>query len=310
MPGHDLFQKVSDGVHYLSTLGTVTTPGSGSYVIRGEKVYLVETGTEELASLLLSSLDSLGIGREDVAGVIVTHIHLDHSGGAGWLVRELPWLKVYVHKSGARHLIDPSRLLASADKVYGGREAVLKIHGPIIPVPEENVVPVEDAVIDAGGGVSMRIYPAPGHAPHHLLIFEEGGKLAFVGELPGHYIPDGDILYPAIAPPGFDYPETLRSLEKLALLEPDMLCFSQFGFTERVAETLALSKAQIEHIHSVLSRLHREGVSPEGMARTLLEAPMFSVAQENRQAETFGELLLSAVEGFLQYFQKNNEAQA
>lgn len=310
MSGDDLFQKVSDGVHYLSTLGTVTTPGSGSYVIQGGKVYLVETGTEELASLLLRSLDRLGIGKEDIAGVIVTHIHLDHSGGTGWLVRQLPGLKVYVHRSGARHLIDPSRLLASADRVYGGREEVLEIHGRILPVPEENVVPVEDTVIDAGGGVSLRIYSAPGHAPHHLLIFEEGGKLAFVGELPGHYIPKGDILYPAIAPPGFDYPETLRSLEKLTSLEPDMLCFSQFGFTERVAETLALSKKQIEHIHSVLSRLHREGVSPKGMVRTLLETPMFSAAQELRQEEPFGELLLSAVDGFLQYFQKNNEAQA
>jgi glyoxylase-like metal-dependent hydrolase (beta-lactamase superfamily II) len=309
MSGNDLFQKVSDGVHYLSTLGTVSTPGSGSYVVQGEKVYLVETGTGELASLLLSSLDGLGIDKGDVVGVIVTHIHLDHSGGAGWLVRQLPWLKVYVQRSGAKHLIDPSRLLASADKVYGGREAVLKIHGEILPVPEENVVPVEETVIDAGGGVFLRIDPAPGHAPHHLLIFEEGRKLAFVGELPGHYLPSESILYPAIAPPGFDYQETLRSLEKLDALEPKMLCFSQFGFTEKVSETINLAGKQMDQMYHTLSRLHSEGACTQKMVRTLLESPMFSAIQELRHAEPFGELLLSAVVGFLQYFQKNNEAQ-
>lgn len=301
MAENDGFQQVAEGVYYF---GSIDRPVSGSYVIVGERVYLVETSTEEVASLLLSSLGRLGIRKQDVAGVIATHIHLDHSGGAGWLVRQMPWVKVYVHPNGARHLMDPSRLLASADKVYGGREEVLRIHGSVHPVPEDSIVPVETASIDAGGGVALRIYPAPGHAPHHLMIFEEAKRLAFVGELPGHYFPGHDILCPTVTPPGFDYEETLRSLERLRGLSPEVLCFSQFGFTDRAAETIALAEEQVSRMHQILSSLHGNGVGVEGMVMALMEDRMFKGISELSFAETM-ELFVSSVMGFLHYFQKN-----
>jgi glyoxylase-like metal-dependent hydrolase (beta-lactamase superfamily II) len=304
MSDDGIFQKVTDGVYYFSTLGSFPIPVSGSYVIMGEKVYLVETGTQDVASKLMSSLSGLGIGREDVAGIIVTHIHLDHSGGAGWLVEQMPWLKVYVHRNGAGHLIEPSRLLASADKVYGGREVVEKVHGAILPIPEENVIPLDETTISAGGGVSFRVMSAPGHAPHHVLIFEESKKLAFVGELPGHYVPDDDFLYPALAPPGFDYGATLVSLKKLRALAPEKLCFSQFGFTDRVNETISLSEKQLSHVRDVLLPLNRKGCSPSEMVQALMDAPMYEHVNE-LPGWSEGELILSTVLGFQHYFARN-----
>ncbi len=299
-----IFQKVTDGVYYLSTLGSFSIPVSGSYVIMGEKVYLVETGTQDVASKLMSSLSDLGIAREELTGVIVTHIHLDHSGGAGWLVKQMPWLKVYVHRNGAGHLIEPSRLLASADKVYGGREAVDKIHGAILPIPEGNVIPLDETTIDAGGGVSLRVMSAPGHAPHHALIFEESKKLVFVGELPGHYVPANDFLYPALAPPGFDYGATLRSLRKLRALAAEKLCFSQFGFTDRVDKTISLSEKQLSHVRDVLLPLNRKGASPSEMVEALMDDPMYEPVNELR-GWSEGELILSTVLGFQRYFARN-----
>jgi glyoxylase-like metal-dependent hydrolase (beta-lactamase superfamily II) len=301
---HKAFQKVIDGIYYLSTLDTVTATVSGTYVIMGEKTYIVETGTQEVASLLLNSLDDLGVSREGIAGVIATHIHLDHTGGAGWLVKQMPWLKVYVHERGAKHLIDPSRLLDSADKVYGGRERVIGIHGEILPVPEENVIPVEEAAVDAGDGFTLHIMPAPGHAPHHLLIFEETSGAAFVGELPGHYIPDDHLLYPAIAPPGFDYRETLNSLDRLEALAPSLLCFSQFGFTDSTAQTISLAREQLSRMRATLLRLHEEGVSVGEMVQELLQDPMYEFVSKLPQKEPLEDLFIAAVVGFIQDFSR------
>jgi glyoxylase-like metal-dependent hydrolase (beta-lactamase superfamily II) len=280
-----------------------TFAGSGCYVVKGERVYLVESGTQEVADLLLNSLPDLGVRPEEVAGVIATHIHLDHSGGMGWLVQQMPWLKVYVQENGAKHLINPSRLLASADVVYGGREEVIRMHGQILPVPESNVIPVDDAVIDEGS--RLRVFSTPGHAPHHLLTFDESRGLAFVGELPGHYFPEGNLLYPALAPPSFNYEHTLNSLGKLKVLDAKMLCFSQFGFTDKVSDIIAKAVDQLNHLYRVMKEQYQNGTGVEESARLLLSEPRYQMLTKLPFRMEIDSLFVAAVVAFRQYFDRN-----
>ena len=192
---------------------------TAGYLIRSSRPCLVETGTSTSAPVVRAALASLGIGASDLATVVVTHIHLDHAGGVGDIASMFGGAQVVVHEKGARHLADPSRLMASARMVYG--DALDVLFGSMKPVPGRPAAHARRRrAIDLGDGRRLSSYYSPGHARHHVgLVDSQSGDL-YVGDAAGVYIPETGDLRPATPPPDFDLSVALASIDRFASLGP------------------------------------------------------------------------------------------
>jgi glyoxylase-like metal-dependent hydrolase (beta-lactamase superfamily II) len=223
---------------------------TAGYLIRGSRPCLVETGTAPSAPVVRDALASLGVGPADLASVVVTHIHLDHAGGAGDIAEMYPASEIVVHTRGARHLADPSRLMASARMVYG--DALDRLFGTLAPVPADRIRAVDDTgSVDLGDGRRLSSYYSPGHAKHHVGLLDSVSGDLYVGDAAGVYIPDTGDLRPATPPPDFDLAVALASLRLFSSLDPSRLLFSHYGpavdvpaILERSAEELSVWVSQ------------------------------------------------------------------
>jgi glyoxylase-like metal-dependent hydrolase (beta-lactamase superfamily II) len=235
--GNDVFQIDTKMAGYQGI--------TAGYLIRGSRPCLVETGTAPSAPIVAEALSALGIGPADLSSVVVTHIHLDHAGGAGDIAARYPAAEIVVHQRGARHLADPSRLMASAKMVYGA--ALDRLFGTLAPVPAARIRAVDDVgTVDLGDGRRLDSHYSPGHAKHHVgLLDSESGDL-YVGDAAGVYIPDTGDLRPATPPPDFDLEVALASLEKFRALGATRLLFSHYGPVADVSSTLDRSAEEIK----------------------------------------------------------------
>jgi glyoxylase-like metal-dependent hydrolase (beta-lactamase superfamily II) len=234
--GHEVFQIDTKMAGYDGI--------TAGYLIRGDRPCLVETGTAPSAPVVRDALSQLGIGADDLATVVVTHIHLDHAGGAGDIASMFPAAQIVVHQLGARHLADPSRLMASARMVYG--DALDRLFGVLAPVPGDRITALDDTgTVDLGGGRRLDSYYSPGHAKHHVGLIDSGSGDLYVGDAAGVYIPETGDLRPATPPPDFDLEVALASLRRFAALQPTRLLFSHYGPVTPVAETLDRSAEEI-----------------------------------------------------------------
>lgn len=239
--------RLTDLGHDVTMLDTLMSGYDGitaGYLIRGERPCLVETGTARSAPVVRAALGSLGVDPADLATIVVTHVHLDHAGGVGDLARDYPQAEVVVHEQGARHLVDPSRLLASARRVYG--DVLDRVFGPLLATDAGRVRALGDSgEVDLGGGRRLLAHHSPGHARHHLgLLDSETGDL-YVGDAAGIYVPEADLVRPATPPPDFDLDLALASLAHFGELAPSRLLFSHFGPVVDVAATLDRSAAEL-----------------------------------------------------------------
>jgi glyoxylase-like metal-dependent hydrolase (beta-lactamase superfamily II) len=234
--GHEVFQIDTRMAGYDGI--------TAGYLIRSERPCLVETGTAPSAPVVRDALTRLGIGPGDLATVVVTHIHLDHAGGVGDIAAMFPAAQIVVHQRGARHLADPSRLMASARLVYG--DALDRLFGVLAPVPAERIVALDDVgTVDLGGGRRLDSHYSPGHAKHHVgLVDSDTGDL-YVGDAAGVYLPETGDVRPATPPPDFDLETALASVRRFAALRPARLLFSHFGPVAQVRETLDRSAEEI-----------------------------------------------------------------
>ncbi|HEY7143851.1 MAG TPA: MBL fold metallo-hydrolase [Streptosporangiaceae bacterium] len=217
---------------------------TAGYLIRGAAPCLVETGTAPSAPVVRDALARLGVGPADLATVVVTHIHLDHAGGAGDIAKMFPAARIVVHERGARHLADPARLMTSARMVYG--DELDELFGELAPTPAERIVSVgETGVIDLGGGRRLESHYAPGHAKHHVGLVDSASGDLYVGDAAGIYIPATGDMRPATPPPDFDLAVALRSLRTFASLRPARLLFSHYGPVDAVGKALERAAEEI-----------------------------------------------------------------
>jgi glyoxylase-like metal-dependent hydrolase (beta-lactamase superfamily II) len=234
--GHEVFQIDTRMAGYDGI--------TAGYLIRSDRPCLVETGTAPSAPLVRDALAALGVGPADLATIVVTHIHLDHAGGTGDVAGMFPDAEVVVHELGARHLADPSRLMASARMVYG--DELDGLFGALAPTPAERIRAVEGTgVVDLGGGRRLDSHYSPGHARHHVGLVDSASGDLYVGDAAGIYIQETGDLRPATPPPDFDLGVALESLRLFAALRPSRLLFSHFGPVTDVTETLDRSAAEI-----------------------------------------------------------------
>ena len=211
-----------------------------------------------------SSLQTVteAIGDEQPRAVLLTHIHLDHAAATGAMVRRWPELEVYVHERGALHLVDPSKLLASAERLYGDRMGPL--WGEILPVPEANV-----RVLGGGETVlGMKVAYTPGHASHHVAYFHEESGTAFTGDVAACRIPPSNLVVPPTPPPDIDVETWEASLDTVAAWEPQRLGLTHFGSVdEDVPAYLAQVRARLREEADLARRMSKEEYDADNEAR-------------------------------------------
>lgn len=212
-----------------------------SYVFKGKKTVLIEAGPTNSIPNLLSGLKELDVKVEDVEYVAITHVHLDHGGGSGTLLKSLPNAKVIVHPRGMPHLIDPERLWPSSQKVLG---FVSEIFGKPEPVPKDRIIPIIEGSFDLGSGERLTVTETVGHASHNLSFQESFNGGVFPGDAAGTYLPEFDVVVPTTPPP-FYLDAALASLDKLISLKPTVLYFSHFGKANNAVQRLREYKVQL-----------------------------------------------------------------
>jgi glyoxylase-like metal-dependent hydrolase (beta-lactamase superfamily II) len=231
-------RRIADGVVELDTMLGGWSKVTAGYLIEGAAPVLVETGAQSSVPTLLAALQELGIGANDLAGVVVTHIHLDHAGGVGDVAAAFPNATVYVHEKGARHLADPTRLVASAALVYG--ELLDSLYGRLTATPADRLHVLEDLeTIDVGGGRTLTAVDSPGHAKHHLALHDSSSGILFAGDAVGVRLPDIGVLRPATPPPDFDLVQARTSLAKFAARHPSGIALAHYGLLDDPASLLA-----------------------------------------------------------------------
>ncbi len=229
---------------------------------------LVDPGPESSLPTLLEAL-----GGEQPRALLLTHIHLDHAAATGAMVRRWPELEVFVHERGAPHLIDPAKLLASAERLYGDR--MQRLWGEIVPVPEGNV-----KVLSGGETVlGMRVAYTPGHASHHVCYLHEESGTAFVGDVAAVRIPPAGLIVPPTPPPDIDVETWEESIGIVESWRPQRLGLTHFGAVEDPAEHLAAVRERLreeaqlarELSEQDYERRHRERVAAEVEPETAVE---------------------------------------
>jgi glyoxylase-like metal-dependent hydrolase (beta-lactamase superfamily II) len=296
--------QVEERIYYVDPLKLGSHSVSGVYLIVADGITLVEIGTSTNVPYILEAVRAVGHKENDVRRAIVTHVHLDHSGGAGNLIKLLPHMRVHVHERGLGHLADPTKLLQSAQMVYGNPETIAAIHGEVLPVPKENLVPVLDDIIDIGSGMQLHVFDGPGHAPHHLCVFEPQSGCLFSGEALGHYHPDSGILLPAVAPPGFDLKASLDTIQKIGMLKPRIICFSQFGQHRDAAYILKEAKALLTAFGDRIRRALDNGVDNGDIIEVLQREVADNPSAQRFSEESIRGMLMSIVLGYYCYFQR------
>lgn len=231
---------------------------------------LVDPGPESSLETLLAALDG-----EQPRALLLTHIHLDHAAATGALVRRWPELEVYVHERGAPHLVDPSKLLASAERLYGDQMETL--WGEIVPVPEANVKPL------AGGEdvLGMRVAYTPGHASHHVCYLHEGTGTAFVGDVAAVRIPPSELIVPPTPPPDIDVERWIESIEIVESWRPERLALTHFGAVDDPTR----------HLEHVRERLREEARLAKELSAEAYEERHRTRVMESADPENAAELI-------------------
>ncbi len=224
-----------------------------SYILKGKQTAIIETGPVSSIHNVLSGLRELNIKPEEIAYVAVSHIHLDHGGGVGTLLKFLPKAKVIVHQRGAPHLANPEKLWQQSLKVLGN---IAEMYGKPEPVPEERIIAAtDDLTFDLGEGVELKVLETLGHASHHLSYYEPSTNGIFPGDAAGIYLNEIGVIVPTTPPP-FRLDIALASLDKLIELKPKVLYYSHFGKAHNAIEKLQTYVRQVK----LWAKIAREGI--------------------------------------------------
>lgn len=253
------------------------------YLIAAEKVALVETGPSPGTIYIKEALKELCIPPDKVDYIIVTHIHLDHAGGAGIMARDLPQAKVFVHPRGARHLIDPARLVAGARSIYG--ESFERLFGEVLPIPGERVcTPADGEVLDLGGGRNLTFYHTPGHARHHFIIHDPASRGVFSGDALGvrfhalSSLAGRDFTLLSTPPSEFDPAGAIETIDRAGRLDLDFIYFTHYGRAGGVRDILNRLKEQVNTFESAGRRIFASGGGAREIEKALWEMVMAEVA--------------------------------
>ncbi|WGG47335.1 MBL fold metallo-hydrolase [Rossellomorea sp. DA94] len=246
---------------------------TGSYIINEEALTIIETSASPSIPHLKKGLSKLNINLEDIQYIILTHIHLDHAGGAGLFLKECPNARIIVHPKGRRHLIDPTRLIAGARAVYG--EKFDELFDPIVPIPEERIMVMEHGEkLHLSDTCTLTFYHTPGHAEHHLSIFDSASKGMFTGDTCGiqYTIGSKRFYFPSTSPNQFDPEKMKTSIRLYRSLHLERVYFGHYGVSEEVSFALSEVEKWLDLFLKKSEEQYSSHVTMEENVRTITSA--------------------------------------
>ncbi|MDH5448928.1 MAG: MBL fold metallo-hydrolase [Candidatus Bathyarchaeota archaeon] len=273
-----------------------------SYVLKAKKTAIIETGPTATIPNLLAGLREIEVDAKDVDYVAVSHIHLDHGGGAGTLLSHLPKAKLIVHKRGAPHIADPARLWSQSKQVLG---KVAELYEEPVSVIKERIIVAKDRMtVDLGEGVELKAIETLGHASHHQSFYEKRSKGVFPGDTAGIYIPEFKTITPTTPPP-FHLETALASIEKLKQLKPKLLYYSHFGRATDALEKLQTHADQLRLWANVVAEKMKEGATIEEIKEEIAnrDSEVHKVKSYIKTHPIMGRGTFSQnIQGFIEYF--------
>jgi glyoxylase-like metal-dependent hydrolase (beta-lactamase superfamily II) len=303
--------EVAENVYLIDAEEAFIPNLTTAYFVNEDRKALIDTGPPSSATAILKAIRLLGVDSKEVSHIIVTHIHLDHAGGAGALVKEMPYAKVLVHPKGAKHLINPMKLMDSNVQVMG-KEVVAR-YGSMAAIEPEKVEAVEDGVvIELSSRQRLKVVYTPGHAKHHLSLYDERNKGLFTGDAVGMYFSD-EFVFPEAVPYDFNLRLALESIEKLKQLPLEILYFSHFGTSKQPELMLQMARDSLRFWSGLVYQTRND--APRNIAEKMKETIFAPISNQAELVQQYvaqysfhiEKLLPVAVAGYLDYFRRVSE---
>ena len=295
--------KVSERVYILDTYA-LGEPGTvGAYLIRGPRPTQVDCGYASTYENILKGLAEVGVMPSDMRYLIPTHVHLDHAGAAGRLLKEMPNAEVIAHERSVPHLIDPTRLIESSTKVFG--KAIMDLYGLPEPVASEKITAVgKESHLDLGGGLTATLIHSPGHAPHQISILLDSTKALLSADAVGIVYPGMKALIPTTPPPSFDPGQLVATVGALRQMTPSELLVPHFGTRKDVDwvfdRTSQLVRKWVEQVKELWKRKATLEEASDTMEQDVMrDAGMDDLALYAKVS------VRTSVMGIMHYFDKN-----
>ncbi len=279
-----------------------------AYLLESEGEYaLIETGPSSTLPALLDGLADIGVPMEAVSKLLVTHVHLDHAGAAGTLIRRYPHLQLLVHEVGAPHMIDPAKLVSSASRIYGDR--MESLWGDFEPVPPERLTALTDQSAVSVGSVTLEALYTPGHASHHVVYYNRERSEVFSGDVAAVRLQSFDYVRPPTPPPDIDLSAWVHSLHRLRELNPDTLLLTHFGAFSDTAKHLAETERQLYAWAAIIEDELRAGAEVGAIKRAFKEHADRELRALGSDSQVVDRYELASpsgmsVDGYLRYFRQ------
>jgi len=260
--------KVSERVYLLDTYA-LGQPGTVcAYLVKGPKPTLVDCGYASSYQTVLAGLAEAGVMPTDVRYLVPTHVHLDHAGAAGRLLKEMPNAEVIAHERSVPHLIDPARLVESSTKVFG--KAIMELYGAPDPIPAGRITAVgKEGHLDLGDGATATLIHTPGHAPHQISVLLDGTKALLTADAVGIVYPGMKALIPTTPPPSFNPSELVATIDELEQTTPSELLVPHFGARRDVDWVFERTQELVDGWVGKVKTLWKQGVSLDSVSEKM-----------------------------------------
>jgi glyoxylase-like metal-dependent hydrolase (beta-lactamase superfamily II) len=295
--------KLTDRVYLLDTHALGYANVVGVYVIKGEKPAIVDCGYASSYENVLAGLSEIGLSPSEIRYIIPTHVHLDHAGAAGHLMRAMPNAELIAQERGIPHLADPAHLVESATRVFGS--VIMELYGAPVPVPSERITAVgEEMHLDLGGNLTATLIHAPGHAPHQLCALLENAKILLTGDAVGIVYPWLNVLIPATPPPSFNPEALVHTVRQLEQTTPEELLVPHFGRRNDVGQVFENTRTKVLQWVRETRDLKNKGMGLDEISEAM-EAKIKSEAAAGDLSIYARVMVRTSVMGILHYLEKN-----
>ncbi len=285
--------------HALGNSGTVAV-----YVLKVAKVALVDCGYASSYEVILQELSEIGISPSEVRYLIPTHVHMDHAGATGHLLKHMPKAEVIAHEKAVPHLVDPTRLIQSVTSIFG--EKLVQSYGRPLPIQQQKITAVGQEMHLDLGGLTLTAMHSPGHAPHQISVLVEDEKLLLSADAVGIVYPNIPTMIPTTPPPSLDPPKLTETISRLSQLDSRKLLVPHYGIRDDVVNVLETTKNKTAAWLSRVRELRKNGVSLDEMVE---EFQREVVSESGLSTEDFPRYARLSIRitlmGMLQYFEKN-----
>ena len=282
----------------------------GSYLLAGEnELAIIDPGPGSMLEALLASIREAGFDPQNVTHILDTHVHLDHAGATGSLARLLPRAQVYVHSKGAPHLVDTSKVIASAARIYGERMQML--WGEIEATPAERLHTIEGGDILKIAGRRLEVHYTPGHAIHHVIFFDAHSGALFAGDVAGVRLPGVDYVRPPTPPPDLDLEAWSDSISLIRSLRPDILYIGHFGAIRELGQHFGRLREQLAAWGDFVLDAMRKGKDEAEIIALLIEKTQPELQRVARDPHAISRYEIASnyamtVQGYMRYWKKKH----